>query len=243
MFKKLKASALLFFLFTPLLFSNTRKYSFNLVNMYSLPSIREPSGLCYNPDANTLYIVGDHGDIAEISPEGEILTQRYYRNRDFEGVTMIGSILYALDENNFQILQINPMTLDIIAVHPITKDFGTFEGITTDSEGALVLVNQIRKPKKKSAGLLFLDSSSMDVIRFIETGIRDQAGICPGTATGHFYIISDTDDELYYYSIEEGIIWRSFLPGENQEGIAIDGDGSFYIAQDSGGLLRLTLKR
>ncbi|MDC7240570.1 MAG: SdiA-regulated domain-containing protein [Spirochaetales bacterium] len=213
------------------------------VQMYKLSEIREPSGLCYNPEGNTLFVVGDRGDVAEISLDGTVLNHVFFPDRDFEGVVLLDGVLYVLDENNFQILKLEPISLEPLSEHNITREFGAFEGISTHPDGSILLVNQVRKLKKQKAGILFLDSETLEPDgRFIETGIVDQAGIFPVNNEQCYYIISDRKNRLYCYSLTEGLLWDIPLPGETQEGIAVDSEGFFYIAQDKGGLLRLEME-
>ena len=39
------------------------------------------------------------------------------------------------------------------------------------------------------------------------------------------------------------VVSASAFPGDNQEGIAFDADGYVYIAQDSGGVLKVKWRR
>ena len=216
---------------------------FTILDEYPLIEITEPSGLCYNSVKNTLFVVGDQGDVAEISMEGEVLNHKFYSGRDFEGITISGSVLYALDENNFHVLKLDPDSLDLISVHGITTEYGTFEGISVHPDGSILLVNQVRKLKNLKAGILFLDPGTLlPDGRFIETEIVDQAGIFPATDELNYYIISDRKNRLYSYSLTEGHLWDIPLPGVTQEGIALDAEGGFYIAQDRGGILLLELE-
>ena len=52
-------------------------------------------------------------------------------------------------------------------------------------------------------------------------------------------MVTDTYNILFKMSLS-GVIIESFpLPGENQEGLTFDEEGSIYIAQDSGGILKV----
>jgi uncharacterized protein YjiK len=57
--------------------------------------------------------------------------------------------------------------------------------------------------------------------------------------TGHVLVVADSPNILLEYSAEHELLNVYAFPGDNQEGIAVDSDGYIYIAQDSGGILKL----
>ncbi len=59
-----------------------------------------------------------------------------------------------------------------------------------------------------------------------------------GASGGTLYIISDATNTFWEVTTEGEILRSHALPGQNQEGIAMDETGSLYIAQDSGGIVR-----
>jgi hypothetical protein len=52
-------------------------------------------------------------------------------------------------------------------------------------------------------------------------------------------MISDAMSTLLHVSLKGKILWTEPLPGVNQEGIAVDDTRTFFVAQDSGGVLVL----
>lgn len=52
-------------------------------------------------------------------------------------------------------------------------------------------------------------------------------------------IISDTEDLLMEVSLDGKVLATRPLTGVNQEGITFDDEGNMYIAQDSGGVLKV----
>ncbi|QEN06998.1 hypothetical protein EXM22_02980 [Oceanispirochaeta crateris] len=218
---------------------NSAKPYLKELDFFKLDNFREPSGLVYSPNRNTLFVVGDEGHIAEISLEGELLHQSWLGERDLEGIMIFPEqgMLYALDEKTNHLIKIHPDTLEILAYEQILPS-GTppYEGLGSDGRDTFFLVNQKLKKKSKDAALFMM---KVGKINKIKTGIEDQSALL-WTSEG-FYILSDTLDRLYKLDLKGQILWHCQLPGKNQEGLAVDGDGYFYVAQDSGGILKLEL--
>ena len=57
--------------------------------------------------------------------------------------------------------------------------------------------------------------------------------------TTSYLILSDQANLLLKYSTTFDFLDAFALPGDNQEGIAMDEAGHLYIAQDSGGIIKL----
>ncbi|MBF9017775.1 MULTISPECIES: SdiA-regulated domain-containing protein [unclassified Oceanispirochaeta] len=223
----------LFFSFSIFCPGDDQKYELEVIEEYPLHGFREPSGLTYSESRDSLFMVGDEGHVAEISLDGEILNLKWLGSRDFEGVTIHpeSEELYVLDEGLNRLLRLDADEFSILADSPLPeKLWGPFEGLSLDNDGRLVLVNQV---KKKEGALQFLDGHK------IKTGISDQSALL--ITASSIYIVSDRDDRLYCLDLMGELQWHCFLPGENQEGLAIDSEGFFYIAQDSGGMLKMKL--
>jgi uncharacterized protein YjiK len=218
------------------------KYKLTIIAEYPLQGFLEPSGLTYSESRNTLFIVGDEGHVAEISLNGDILNKSWLGKRDLEGITIDPdrSALYVLDERKNQILLLDIESLEILDIAALPdKAVGPYEGLSLDEDGSLILVNQITK--KKSSKAYILRISKEGDIRRIGTQIMDQSSV--SYQKEGLYILSDQTDRMFFFNKEGELQWDCFLPGENQEGLAIDGEGFFYIAQDSGGMLKLKLIR
>ena len=213
---------------------------------WELPEISEPSGICLNPDTGIFFIVSDDGTIAAVSQTGVVLHHRNYPEYDLEGITLDRNLdeLLAIDERRSRIIFFDPATLDVNNSFDIPEDTpGSFEGIAWGDDASIYLVNQVFKSAKKHAGILKITDFRGDFATdFTITGIRDQSGIHIGEGAGEFFVISDTEDALYLLD-ESGLILDSHrLPGKSQEGIAIDEYGMVYIAQDSGGILVISME-
>ncbi|MDC7234661.1 MAG: SdiA-regulated domain-containing protein [Spirochaetales bacterium] len=217
---------------------SAQEYTLNLLEEVPLKKIPEPSGLSYAEERNSLFLVGDEGHIAEISLEGEILSSAWLGKRDLEGVAwgLESETLFVLDERLNRLILLDADDFSIIQEAGI-PEAGPYEGLCTDHQGSLFLVNQKRGKKAEKAGILEITPGG--TLHHIRTGIKDQSALL--LYKGHFYILSDTENRLYCLDRTGGIIWSCKVPGKNQEGLAVDAEGIFYIAQDSGGVTKLEL--
>ena len=66
-------------------------------------------------------------------------------------------------------------------------------------------------------------------------GLIDVSGLCYDEMSDHLYVVSDAMNAIFEITREGRIIQPYVLPGDNQEGIAVDREGFLYIAGDSGG--------
>lgn len=211
------------------------------IDFFALPEIAEPSGICIGADPEILFIISDDGTIAAVSTEGELLYARRFPSMDFEGVTFdfqTGTLL-VLEEKKSTIYLVNPGTLEILSSWKIPgKINGSYEGIAWKPDGSLYLVNQVHRHYKSDAEILHIQESDgkLSLTRF-NTGIRDQSGIYADPAEGLLFLISDFENRMYILDENGVVLEKIILPGESQEGIAIDAHGTIYIAQDAGGVI------
>jgi len=100
--------------------------------------IREPSGIVYHPGRKTLFVVGDEGDIHEITTEGKMVQQkrrtREQGRRDYEGIAVnpATGVLYVAVEGEERIVEIDPETLQTRREFQIER---SFEGKTVIKPG------------------------------------------------------------------------------------------------------------
>lgn len=225
----------------------------------------EPSGICWHSQRKTLFVVGDEGDICEIKTDGTLIKQKRIRRADFEGITHDPStgLLYIAVEGEESIIEINPETFEVLREFslPRTLDGRTLlaagaqgiEAITfvPDSghpEGGLFCVAnqafsltdeqdisaifQVELPLRSNKG-------TPKLLGYIAPSVIDLSGLYYDHQTGHLFVISDATNTILEYSRERDLISAYAFPGDNQEGIAVDDDGFMYIAQDSGGIIKL----
>jgi len=77
------------------------------------------------------------------------------------------------------------------------------------------------------------------IVRFFLPELTDIAGLWYDSAQDIVYAVSDSEDRVVAFTRTGRRLQSWSLPGVNQEGIAVDANGCMYIAQDSGGVLKL----
>ena len=76
-------------------------------------------------------------------------------------------------------------------------------------------------------------------IRQIVPKIPDMSGLTYVAITNSLLVISDGSNSFFEISMAGKIRDAKAFPGQNQEGIAFDDKGNIYVAQDSGGILKM----
>ncbi len=239
---------------------------FEVLALYELPAFNEPSGIVYHPDRNTLIVVGDEGDIGEISLNGSLQRQTRLINASLEGITLdpTANLLYLAVEGVDEILQVDPVTFEIQNRYALeqflgdrkvfTKNKHGLEGVTfivnrTSGISSLWVTNQVldhNNPQDISGIFVYelpeetaIENPPLKLHSIIESQTVDLAGIFYHEASNHLFIVSDKENKLIEMDTSGKTIATFSLPGTTQEGITRDHEGFFYIAQDSGGILKL----
>lgn len=232
-------------------------------------NFREPSGVVFHPIRKTLFVVGDSGDIQEMTLEGVTLRTKHMdmASRDFEGITVHPKtgLLYVVVERSARILEINPFNFAVKREFKVDRRFGPestelfrvggngVEGITFVPDdkhpegGTFFLVNQFSPPIviEVSAPLMSskLPKASATIRKWFSLGVSDLSGIHYDAKSGHLFVIADGPN-LFLEVTRDGEILREYaLPGNDQEGITLDDEDFMYLAQDSGGILKLKYYR
>ncbi len=242
------------------------------VGNISKTTIAEPSGVTYHPIRRTLFVVDDGGHIHEIRPDGTVIQTKTLQARDLEGITTHPTTgwLYAAVEDEEAILEINPQTLTVRREFKINRTFEgnsllkkggmgieaiTFVPDTLHPEGGTFWIgNQSfsRKPDGELsiicevvAPLLTSDAAEAEanIIRFFEMEFMDISGLAYNTKADSLVLISDTTNLFVELKRDGTLLHRYLLPGDDQEGITLDGLGYMYIAQESGQIIKMADRR
>jgi len=214
----------------------------------------EPSGLTVHPERGTLVVVGDEGQVVELTTEGHLVTERNLGG-DFEGITADPHRrrLYAIDEKKVELAVLDWDTFErvgTVPLRPILREAGlpdngkdSFEGIAyqrvespTNAE-ILWLAHQYGP-----AAILKLELSgnppSLSLAGHWEVDLQEISALCIDPRTNDLFALGDSDNVMVRLS-PEGKIFEVVPLGEGeQEGIAILPNGDFIIADDLGGVFR-----
>ena len=81
------------------------------------------------------------------------------------------------------------------------------------------------------------------IINAYKMNFIDISGITYDSQADILVLISDTTNLLVEMSREGKILGKYLLPGDEQEGITLDGLGYMYIAQENGAIIKLGDRR
>ena len=93
-------------------------------NIAPIP-MRELSGTTYHPQRQTVFAVGDEGDIYEIRTDGGLIRKGLLEQTDIEGITVHPEtgLLYAVVEGDEVILEIAPQTFRVTRKFRVNRNF------------------------------------------------------------------------------------------------------------------------
>jgi len=240
------------------------------IGILELKTIKEPSGICYHTQRKTFFMVDDSGVVCEFTSDGKMVQEKKVRPADFEGVTHdpATGFLYIVIEGAESILEVDPETLEckrefavprIFQGETVMKQGGqgieaiTFApGSSHPHGGTFFVANQsfnLQNPEDISAIFELelplkekkVEPGAVKIVRFFKVDIIDLSGLHYDSTKDLLYVISDFPNRIMAYSRMGQMLGMWTLPGDNQEGITVDPDGIMYIAQDSGGVLKLKI--
>ena len=220
--------------------SKITKYTRSAPRM-RLANVRNASGITFNHDTNTLFLIEDSPSvIREINEKGKILRSiQMEKMDDTEGIAYLGNKRFALIEEStskIYFCSIDKKTTNIklkdmvtLAVPSPPSNTG-LEGITYDPEMKCLYVIKEKDPKKIFR--VYLGTEKIEEPWDLENiNINDASDICFDTRTGHLLILSHESrsivecttkgKELARISLKKGQsnLKRNF---EKPEGITID---------------------
>ena len=234
--------------------------------------IAEPSGITYHAARRSLFIADDSGSIYEVRLDGTLAQSKGLSERDIEGITVNPDtgMLYAAVEDDEAILELDAETLTIQREFWIDRNFEGEQLLKKGGMGieAIVFVPDASHPEggtfwvgNQSFSLKPRDEPSVvcEVIVPLRSGTTrkaagtiinayrmnfiDISGLAYDAQGDHLVLISDTSNLLVELKKEGTILGQYLLPGDEQEGVVLDGLGYMYIAQENGEIIKLADRR
>ncbi len=227
--------------------------------------LREPSGICYHARRNTLFVVGDEGDVAEIKKDGTPVAN-YTVKGDLEGITVVPEtgLLYIAVEAEDIILEFDPAKGEVRRRFPINRAFNgdpNFLQKKTDGfDNGIESLAFVPNPRHPEGGTFYVGNqwdppmimevlvplkSSRDaeaeakIIRVLPFRMDDPADMYYDPLTGLLNIVDDADNILVEITLDGKLVRQYAFLGDNQEGLCRDDEGYLYIAQDNGGIIKV----
>jgi hypothetical protein len=229
------------------------------IQEWDIDGFPEPSGLVYHPGRATLFVVGDEGDIGEVSGDGRLL-RRAELTGDLEGITVdpVSGRLYVIREGHEVIYEVDAETLEITRRFSIDRTFEgdpnylrrggdgieglTYVSLPEDPEGGRFFAVNQYDPAVLLELVVPLRSSAerFETARIVsarEVSRPPLSGVMWSPAHGGFLIVSALWRQVYVTDAL-GVFLRAVrIPGLMPEGLERLPDGSWVIAQDTGGLV------
>jgi len=255
----LRRSLLLLVLFAPALLALSFASDQGATKEWPVDGFAEPSGIVHHTGRDTLFIVGDEGDIGEVSLDGRLLRQARLGG-DLEGIATdpATGLLYVAREGQDILLEVRPDDFKILRRFTIDRAFGGdpnflqrggdgIEGVTFVPDpshpegGTLWVVNQFDPPVLIELSVpLRTSKEKFEVARIVRAIPVDGAPLSGLTwvAERREFLIPSALWKRVYVTDADGRLQRSVrIPGFMPEGVTSLPDGRVIIAQDSGGLL------
>lgn len=209
------------------------KPKLTLINSYQL-TVEEPSDLCYDKDTNSLWTVSDADcKVYNIDFEGNVLGHLPFVGDDLEGIAYSpkDSTLWLAEEHLSQIVKINKQGQELERkTLPVQADTNSgLEGITLDDLGNIYVV------KEKTPGMFLKVSPDFVVLtQEVIDFAGDFAAISYNSMDGNFWVVSDQNEAIYVWNLEDGVMAEYNLPFSKPEGIAyVPLTDTFYFVSDS----------
>jgi uncharacterized protein YjiK len=227
--------------------------------------LREPSGICYHPRRGTLFVVGDEGEVAEIKRDGTPVAN-YMVKGDLEAIDVAPEtgLLYVGVEGEDVILEFDPENGSVTRRFPLNRSFNGdpnfLQKQTTSYDngieslafvpdrrhpegGTFYVGNQWDPPMIMEVSVPLKSSRAAEaearIIRVLPFHMDDPAGMYYDPVTRRLNIVSDADNILVEIRLDGRMVKQYAFLGDNQEGICRDDEGYLYIAQDSGGIIKV----
>jgi len=245
---------------------------YNWIGSITQSQIAEPSGITYHPTRRSLFLADDSGSVHEVSLEGRLIQSRGLNERDIEGITVNPDtgLLYAAVEDDEAILELDPKDLAIQREFRIGRNYKGEQLLRKGGMGieAIAFVPDASHPEggtfwvgNQSFSLKAKDEPSVvcevvvplrsttakqsdgTIIRAYKMDFIDISGLAYDTQGDFLVLISDTTNLLVELKREGTILRQYLLPGDEQEGIVLDGLGYMYLAQENGKIIKLADRR
>lgn len=232
---------------------------------WPLTEFAEPSGIVYHPIRKTLFLVGDEGDIGELTLDGKLLRQ-FHLGGDLEAITVDprNGLLYLAREGHEILFEVRPTDFKLLRRFTVDRSFegdpdflrrggDGIEGLTfvvdeNDPEGGrLWAVNQYDPPTLIELAISLRSSkdkfSAAKIDRTIPVDSAPLSEVTWDPQSNRFLIVSALWRRVVLLDAKGTQTGTVHIPGFMPEGITRIPGGRFAIAQDSGGVVLWTPKK
>ena len=227
--------------------------------------ITEPSGICFHPQRKTLFVVSDEGEIFEIKTDGTPVFNMKIPG-DLEGVAVNSQtgLLYIVIEGEDVIVEFDPNKKEITRKFPLNREYqgnpNFLQKQAEDYDNGIESIAFVLDEEHPEGGTFYISNqwdppcimevyiplktsqfyeAEARIIRVLPFKIDDPAAMFYDPKTGLLNVVSDADNILVEITLKGKLVRQYAFLGDNQEGITRDDEGNLYIAQDTGGILKV----
>lgn len=204
-----------------------------LINIINLSSfLSEPSGITFNPQSNTLFVVSDTiNTIYEVNLSGELINSFPVYAEDLEGICFSAKYdtFYVVEEKKKLItsFDLNGSKLFSFSVDVATSDNSALEGITINKlSNTLYIINE------KDPRMILAYAGSTELWRKMIDYTSDISDIYFEEPENCFWVISDESSRILKLNINAALINQWEIPFTKGEGITVVND-KLYVVNDS----------
>lgn len=224
----------------------------------NLPLGYEPSGAIWHPRLGKLFVVSDGGIVSSMDADGNNV-QHWSVPGDLEGICIADpatNFVYVANEVPARVYEFNFVTSQITRVFdlsgwmPAPTNAGmealTFVSSATDAEGGVFYAGHQENGRIYKFRLPIRSSQTSTSVTYLGTvtpvaGRTDIADLCYDANCNVLYILYDNADIIRAVRpANMALIEEWFVPGIQQEGIAVKPPCDVFIADDTGLLTRYT---
>lgn len=224
-------------------------------------ALREASGIAWHAGRGRFFAVGDRGTLVELAADGSLLDRhRVKGNLEDLAVHVPSGLVVLLAEKKGELVvwdaasasELARFPLDVRALldkDPADRNQG-FEGLAfrEDRElpggGTFFLVHQ-RRPARLVAFTFDPTAAARTIgagdvlLRHALKPFEDLTAVTWSEPLGRLLVIAESDDRLLLVSPAGTLTGSWPLPGGRQEGLALDPEGSLWVADERMGLFRI----
>lgn len=229
--------------------------------------IVEPSGICFHPLRKTLCVVSDEGELFEIEKDGTpVFSIKFPDDFDLEGVTVHPQtgLLYLVREGEDEVIEFDLDKKEVVRIFPLNREYNgnpdflqeasdeydngiesiTFVPNENHPEGGTFYIGNQYDPSCIMEVLIpikssFTETAEAQILRILPFNIKDPAALCYDPKTGLLNAVNDADNIFVELTLDGKLVKEYAFLGDEQEGIAWDEEDYLYIAQDTGGIIRV----
>lgn len=225
----------------------------------------EPSGICFHRTRKTLFVVSDEGEISEIKTDGTPVSRTTIPG-DLEGVTVnpTTGLIYVIREGEDIIIEFDPEKKEILRTFSLNRAYRDnpqfLEKREDRFDNGIESIEFVEKENHPEGGTFYVGNqwdppcvmevliplktsgertAEAHILRVLPLRIDDPSALFYDLKTGLLNVLSDADNILVEATLDGRIVNEYAFPGDNQEGLTRDDEGYLYIAQDSGGILKV----